>query len=70
MKSPNPSSELQSKLQRRDGDRGTSRDTIRRKGKPLVARLATGENPITVPAPVLQASELPALPSGEEREEL
>ena len=32
----------------------------------LVARLAAGENPISVLAPVLQASELPALPSGKE----
>ncbi len=32
----------------------------------LVARLAAGENPISVLAPVLQASELPALPPGEE----
>jgi len=31
----------------------------------LVARLAAGENPITVLAPVLQSSELPALPPGE-----
>ncbi len=30
----------------------------------LVARLAAGENPITVLAPVLQAGELPALGSG------
>ncbi len=30
----------------------------------LVARLANGENPITVLAPILQAAELPALPAG------
>ncbi len=30
----------------------------------LVARLASGENPITVLAPILQAAELPALPAG------
>ncbi len=35
----------------------------------LVARLAAGENPISVLAPVLQAGELPALPPGEERGE-
>ena len=34
----------------------------------LVARLAAGENPITVLAPVLQASELPALPPGEAKD--
>ena len=32
----------------------------------LVARLAAGENPVTVLAPVLQTSKLPALPPGEE----
>ena len=31
----------------------------------LIARLAAGENPITVLAPVLQAGKIAALPSGE-----
>ena len=35
----------------------------------LVARLAAGENPISVLAPVLQAGELPALPPGKEGRE-
>ncbi|MCH7717721.1 MAG: hypothetical protein IH876_16480 [Gemmatimonadetes bacterium] len=34
----------------------------------LVARLAAGENPISVLAPVLQAAEVPALPPSEESE--